>query len=201
MKEALKSYKLWLIVSITLIITIITIIISFSGNYHELEDLRGKSYEDVKQRSMIASLADENSELKKDTKAVSEAGNIDEIIKAYVTAYYNLAGTESENQKALQMKPYVTEELYSKMYDPNEQEQHVPPAMRIIQTGTLTDTTVQVTDPQNAKAIAEIKVKFFYPDGTTDDSKAILKMEFRNESEWKLSGVSSSNIDFLEVWR
>ena len=201
MKELLKDYRLWLIVSITVSITLIAIIISFAGNYHELEDLRDKKYEDMKQRSMIASLTEENSELKKDTKSVSESGNIDEIVKTYVEAYYNLSGSESENSKALKMKPYVTEELYGKMYDPNEQEQHVPPAMRIVQTGTLTDTTVQVTDPQNAKAIAEVKVTFYYPDRSTEDAKAILKMEFKNEGEWKLSGVSSSNIDFVETWR
>ena len=36
MKELMKNYKVWLTASLTLLIMLVAVCISFSGNYHEL---------------------------------------------------------------------------------------------------------------------------------------------------------------------
>lgn len=104
MKELMKNYKFWLIASLTLLIMLATVCISFSGNYHELEGYREKEYNAAEQQKVISKLTEENTRLKTENTSVQSADSLTEIIQEYIKSYYNSDGTESENEKALKVQ-------------------------------------------------------------------------------------------------
>ena len=53
MKELMKNYKVWLTASLTLLLMLVAVCISFSGNYHELESYREKEYNAAEQQKVI----------------------------------------------------------------------------------------------------------------------------------------------------
>ena len=120
MKELMKNYKVWLTASLTLLIMLVAVCISFSGNYHELESYREKEYNAAEQQKVISKLTEENTRLKTENTSVQSADSLTEIIREYIKSYYNSDGTESENEKALKVRKYVTDELFEQMYDKTE---------------------------------------------------------------------------------
>ena len=94
--------------------------ISFSGNYHELEVYREKEYNAAEQQKVISKLTEENTRLKTENTSIQSTDSLTEIIQEYIKSYYNSDGTESENEKALKVRKYVTDELFEQMYDKTE---------------------------------------------------------------------------------
>ena len=204
MREFIKNYKVWVTVSITLIIMLISICISFSGNYHELEDLRTTHYENSEQKQMITQLREENYDLKTENDSHNQANSIETIIREYVKVFFNTDGTESNNEKAIQIRKYVTEKIYEQMYDDKEK-----PATAtndaILQTGSVENITYQILDPSKAKGYATINVSYVFPDEDeeTERKTIILQMDFQYDSEnsiWKIESVESSIINLRKVW-
>ena len=93
MKELMKNYKVWLATSLTLLITIVAICISFTDNYHELEGYREKEYNTVEQQKVISKLTEENAKLKTVNTSVQSADSLMEMIQKYIKSYYNSDGT------------------------------------------------------------------------------------------------------------
>ena len=120
MKELIKNHKVWLAASLTLLIMLVAVCISFSGNYHELESYREKEYNATEQQKVISKLTEENTRLKTENTSVQSADSLTEIIQEYIKSYYNSDGTEPENEKALKVRKYVTDELFEQMYDKTE---------------------------------------------------------------------------------
>ena len=56
MKELIKNHKVWLAASLTLLLMLVAVCISFSGNYHELESYREKEYNAAEQQKVISKL-------------------------------------------------------------------------------------------------------------------------------------------------
>ena len=115
MKELMKNYKVWLTASLTLLLMLVAVCISFSGNYHELESYREKEYNAAEQQKVISKLTEENTRLKTENTSVQSADSLTEIIQEYIKSYYNSDGTEPENEKALNVRKYVTDELFEQM--------------------------------------------------------------------------------------
>ena len=111
MKELMKNYKVWLTASLTLLLMLVAVCISFSGNYHELESYREKEYNAAEQQKVISKLTEENTRLKTENTSVQSVDSLTEMIQEYIKSYYNTDGTESENEKALKVRKYVTDFL------------------------------------------------------------------------------------------
>ena len=99
---------------------LVAVCISFSGNYHELESYREKEYNAAEQQKVISKLTEENTRLKTENTSVQSVDSLTEMIQEYIKSYYNTDGTESENEKALKVRKYVTDELFEQMYDKTE---------------------------------------------------------------------------------
>ena len=203
MKELMKNYKVWLIASLTLLIMLAAVCISFSGNYHELESYRAKEYNAAEQQKVISKLTEENTKLKTENTSVQSADSLTEIIQEYIKSYYNSDGTESENEKALKVRKYVTDELFEQMYDKTEEPESYAPDELIRQTALIQDIVYEANRNYQALAYVTMEIRYEYPDGKKDTQNVILRMEFqfdKDNSVWKLSGLSSSAIRLQRVW-
>ena len=139
MKELMKNYKVWFTASLTLLLMLVAVCISFSGNYHELESYREKEYNATEQQKVISKLTEENTRLKTENTSVQSADSLTEIIQEYIKSYYNSDGTEPENEKALNVRKYVTDELFEQMYDKTEKPESFAPNEQIRQTALIQD--------------------------------------------------------------
>ena len=203
MKELMKNYKVWLIASLTLLIMLAAVCISFSGNYHELEGYREKEYNAAEQQKVISKLTEENTRLKTENTSVQSADSLTEIIQEYIKSYYNSDGTESENEKALKVRKYVTDELFEQMYDKTEKPESFAPNEQIRQTALIQDIVYEANRKYQALAYVTMEIRYEYPDGKKDSQNVLLRMEFKfdkDNSVWKLSGLSSSTIKLQRVW-
>ena len=203
MKELMKSYKVWLIASLTLLIMLAAVCISFSGNYHELESYREKEYNAAEQQKVISKLAEENTRLKTENTSIQSTDSLTEIIQEYIKSYYNSDGTESENEKALKVRKYVTDELFEQMYDKTEKPESYAPYELIRQTALIQDIVYEANRKYQALAYVTMDIRYEYPDGKKDTQNVLLRMEFqfdKDNSVWKLSGLSSSGIKLQKVW-
>lgn len=203
MKELMKNYKVWLTASLTLFIMLAVVCISFSGNYHELEGYREKEYNAAEQQKVISKLTEENTKLKTENNSIQSADSLTEIIQEYVKNYYNSDGTESENEKALKVRKYVSDELFEQMYDKSEKPESYAPDEQIRQTALIQDIVYEANRKYQALAYVTMEIRYEYPDGKKDTQNVILRMEFqfdKNNSVWKLSGLSSSTIKLQRVW-
>ena len=203
MKELMKNYKVWLIASLTLLIMLAAVCISFSGNYHELESYREKEYNAAEQQKVISKLTEENTRLKTENIPVQSADSLTEIIQEYIKSYYNSDGTESENEKALKVRKYVTDELFEQMYDKTEKPESFAPNEQIRQTALIQDIVYEANRKYQALAYVTMEIRYEYPDGKNDTQNVLLRMEFqfdKDNSVWKLSGLSSSGIKLQKVW-
>ena len=203
MKELMKNYKVWLIASLTLLIMLAAVCISFSGNYHELESYHEKEYNAAEQQKVISKLAEENTRLKTENTSIQSADSLTEMIQEYVKNYYNSDGTESENEKALKVRKYVTDELFEQMYDKTEKPESYAPDELIRQTALIQDIVYEANRKYQALAYVTMEIRYEYPDGKKDTQSVILRMEFqfdKDNSVWKLSGLSSSAIKLQRVW-
>ena len=203
MKELMKNYKVWLIASLTLLITLAAVCISFSGNYHELEGYREKEYNAAEQQKVISKLTEENTSLKTENTSIQSTDSLTEMIQEYVKNYYNSDGTESENEKALKVRKYVTDELFEQMYDKTEKPESYAPDELIRQTALIQDIVYEANRKYEALAYVTMEIRYEYPDGKKDTQNVILRMEFqfdKDNSVWKLSGLSSSAIKLQRVW-
>lgn len=203
MKELMKNYKFWLIASLTLLIMLATVCISFSGNYHELEGYREKEYNAAEQQKVISKLAEENTRLKTENTSIQSTDSLTEIIQEYIKSYYNSDGTESENEKALKVRKYVTDELFEQMYDKTEEPESYAPDELIRQTALIQDIVYEANRNYQALAYVTMEIRYEYPDGKKDSQNVLLRMEFqfdKDNSVWKLSGLSSSAIKLQRVW-
>ena len=202
MREFFKNYKVWLVTSLTLLVMIVAICISFSSNYHELEDFRTTDYENSEQKVMITELREENNELKTTNDSLNHTDEIEMIMREYVKIFYNTDGTESENEKAIKIRKYVTDTVYEQMFDENE----APVAEtgeKITQSALVEKIVYQATDNKQAVGDATIKVTYIFPDDEKETKEILLQMEFQYDEEksvWKISSVSSSNIKIRKVW-
>ena len=203
MKELIKNYKVWLIASFTLLIMLAAVCISFSGNYHELESYREKEYNAAEQQKVISKLAEENTRLKTENTSIQSTDSLTEIIQEYIKSYYNSDGTESENEKALKVRKYVTDELFEQMYDKSEKPESYAPDELIRQTALIQDIVYEANRNYQALAYVTMEIRYEYPDGKKDSQNVLLRMEFqfdKDNSVWKLSGLSSSAIRLQRVW-
>ena len=80
MKELMKNYKVWLIASLTLLIMLAAVCISFSGNYHELEGYREKEYNAAEQQKVISKLTEENTRLVRGQPDGNDTGVCQELL-------------------------------------------------------------------------------------------------------------------------
>ena len=196
MKELMKNYKVWLTASITLLIMLVAVCISFSGNYHELESYREKEYNAAEQQKVISKLTEENT-------SVQSVDSLTEMIQEYIKSYYNTDGTESENEKALKVRKYVTDDLFEQMYDKTEKPESYAPDELIRQTALIQDIVYEANRKYQALAYVTMEIRYEYPDGKKDSQNVLLRMEFKfdkDNSVWKLSGLSSSGIKLQKVW-
>ena len=203
MKELMKNYKVWLIASLTLLIMLAAVCISFSGNYHELEGYREKEYNAAEQQKVISNLTEENTRLKTENTSIQSTDSLTEIIQEYIKSYYNTDGTESENEKALKVRKYVTDDLFEQMYDKTEKPESYAPDELIRQTALIQDIVYEANRKYQALAYVTMEIRYEYPDGKKDTQNVLLRMEFkfdRDKSVWKLSGLSSSTIKLQRVW-
>ena len=203
MKELMKNYKVWLTASLTLLITLAAVCISFSGNYHELEGYREKEYNAAEQQKVISKLTEENTRLKTENTSIQSTDSLTEIIQEYIKSYYNSDGTESENEKALKVRKYVTDELFEQMYDKTEKPESFAPNEQIRQTALIQDIVYEANRKYQALAYVTMEIRYEYPDGKKDTQNVLLRMEFqfdKDNSVWKLSGLSSSTIKLQRVW-
>lgn len=203
MKELMKNYKFWLIASLTLLIMLATVCISFSGNYHELEGYREKEYNAAEQQKVISKLTEENTRLKTENTSVQSADSLTEIIQEYIKSYYYSDSAESENEKALKVRKYVTDELFEQMYDKTEEPESYAPDELIRQTALIQDIVYEANRNYQALAYVTMEIRYEYPDGKKDSQNVLLRMEFqfdKDNSVWKLSGLSSSAIRLQRVW-
>ena len=201
MKELMKNYKVWLIASLTLLIMLAAVCISFSGNYHELEGYREKEYNAAEQQKVISKLTEENTRLKTENTSIQSADSLTEMIQEYVKNYYNSDGTESENEKALKVRKYVTDELFEQMYDKTEKPESYAPDELIRQTALIQDIVYEANRKYEALAYVTMEIRYEYR--KKDTQNVILRMEFqfdKDNSVWKLSGLSSSAIRLQRVW-
>ena len=177
--------------------------ISFSGNYHELEVYREKEYNAAEQQKVISKLTEENTRLKTENTSIQSADSLTEIIQEYIKSYYNSDGTESENEKALKVRKYVTDELFEQMYDKTEEPESYAPDELIRQTALIQDIVYEANRKYQALAYVTMEIRYEYPDGKKDTQNVLLRMEFqfdKDDSVWKLSGLSSSTIKLQRVW-
>ena len=203
MKELMKNYKVWLIASLTLLIMLAAVCISFSGNYHELEGYREKEYNAADQQKVISKLTEENTRLKTENTSIQSADSLTEMIQEYVKNYYNSDGTESENEKALKVRKYVTDELFEQMYDKSENPESYAPDELIRQTALIQDIVYETNSKLQTLAFVTMEIRYEYPDVKKDSQNVLLRMEFKfdkDNSVWKLSGLSSSGIKLQKVW-
>ena len=194
MKELMKNYKVWLTASLTLL---------FSGNYHELESYREKEYNAAEQQKVISKLTEENTKLKTENTSVQSVDSLTEMIQEYIKSYYNTDGTESENEKALKVRKYVTDDLFEQMYDKTEKPESYAPDELIRQTALIQDIVYEANRKYQALAYVTMEIRYEYPDGKKDSQNVLLRMEFKfdkDNSVWKLSGLSSSGIKLQKVW-
>ena len=203
MKELMKNYKVWLTASLTLLLMLVAVCISFSGNYHELESYREKEYNATEQQKIISKLTEENTRLKTENTSVQSVDSMTEMIQEYIKSYYNSDGTESENEKALKVRKYVTDELFEQMYDKTEKPESFAPNEQIRQTALVQDIVYEANRKYEALAYVTMDIRYEYPDGKKDTQNVLLRMEFqfdKDNSVWKLSGLSSSTIKLQRVW-
>lgn len=203
MKDILKSYKVWLTASVTLLITLAAVCISFAGNYQELESYRKKNYESTEQQKIITDLTDENTKLRSENNSIRTADKLVEMIREYIKSCYNTDGTESENEKALKVRRYVTDKVFEQMYDEAEQPDSIPADERIVQTALIKDMVYQLGQKYQASGFVTLQIKYMYPDGRNDEQEVLLIMEFQYDKEndlWRIAGLSSSNIRLGRVW-
>jgi len=203
MKELMKNYKVWLTASLTLLIMLDAVCISFSGNYHELESYREKEYNAAEQQKVISKLTEENTRLKTENTSVQSVDSLTEMIQEYIKSYYNTDGTESENEKALKVRKYVTDELFEQMYDKTEKPESFAPNEQIRQTALIQDIVYEANRKYQALAYVTMEIRYEYPDGKKDSQNVLLRMEFqfdKDNSVWKLSGLGSSGIKLQKVW-
>ena len=203
MKELMKNYKVWLIASLTLLIMLAAVCISFSGNYHELEGYREKEYNAAEQQKVISNLTEENTRLKTENTSIQSTDSLTEIIQEYIKSYYNTDGTESENENALKVRKYVTDDLFEQMYDKTEKPESFAPNEQIRQTALIQDIVYEANRKYQALAYVTMEIRYEYPDGKKDTQNVLLRMEFqfdKDNSVWKLSGLSSSTIKLQRVW-
>ena len=199
----MKNYKVWLIASLTLLIMLAAVCISFSGNYHELEGYREKEYNAAEQQKVISNLTEENTRLKTENTSIQSTDSLTEIIQEYIKSYYNTDGTESENENALKVRKYVTDDLFEQMYDKTEKPESFAPNEQIRQTALIQDIVYEANRKYQALAYVTMEIRYEYPDGKKDTQNVLLRMEFkfdRDKSVWKLSGLSSSTIKLQRVW-
>lgn len=202
MRDILKSFKFWLVVSIIILITLTAICISFAGNYRELEELRQKATENSNQIELIESLKSENIKLKDNKRSSETTDQIETILQQFVKEYYNTDGTDSENERALRVRQYVTDELYSKMYDENEKPQTIPDSERITQSCLIEDIIYQ-SNGNSAKASVTCEIRYTYPDRTKQTQEMLLQVVLQYDKAdglWKISDTSSSIIKLKKVW-
>lgn len=203
MKELMKNYKVWLTASLTLLIMLDAVCISFSGNYHELESYREKEYNAAEQQKVISKLTEENTRLKTENTSVQSVDSLTEMIQEYIKSYYNTDGTESENEKALKVRKYVTDDLFEQMYDKTEKPESYAPDELIRQTALIQDIVYETNSKLQTLAFVTMEIRYEYPDGKKDTQNVLLRMEFqfdKDNSVWKLSGLSSSGIKLQKVW-
>ena len=203
MKELLTSFKFWLTASIIILITLIAICISFAGNYNELEALRQKDMDNTEQLKLINSLTSENESLKRKATSSDSLDQIDTVIREFIRDYFNTDGTESENEKALRVRKYVTDDLYKKMYDENEKPESTSPTEKIVTSCLVNDIVYQSKGSDSAEAYVETKMKYNYPDGSQDSYELLFQVQMsydRSEMLWKISDASSSKTNLKKVW-
>ena len=182
---------------------LVAVCISFSGNYHELESYREKEYNAAEQQKVISKLTEESTRLKTENIPVQSADSLTEIIQEYIKSYYNSDGTECENEKALKVRKYVTDELFEQMYDKTEKPESFAPNEQIRQTALIQDIVYEANRKYQALAYVTMEIRYEYPDGKKDTQNVLLRMEFKfdkDKSVWKLSGLSSSGIKLQKVW-
>lgn len=124
--KVIKDYRLWLIISVSILSMLVAVCIYFSGLYSELESYRNKELENSDQKQVISRLTEENALLKIEKNSSISSDEIPQIIKSFADGFYTTDGKDTENQKARRVKKYVTDELYRKMYDETAMEDNIP---------------------------------------------------------------------------
>ena len=198
MKELIKNHKVWLAASLTLLIMLATVCISFSGNYHELESYREKEYNAAEQQKVISKLTEENTKLKTENTSVQSVDSMTEMIQEYIKSYYNSDGAESENEKALKVRKYVTDELFEQMYDKTEEPESYVPDELIRQTALIQDIVYEANRNYQALAYVTMEIRYEYPDVKKDRKNVLLRLEFHIDKYkfvWMLFVLSFSTIN------
>lgn len=202
--KVIKDYRLWLIISVSILAMLVAVCIYFSGLYSELESYREKEYRISEQRQVINQLTDENKRLKTEQLSTNNSENLSDIIKAFVDGYYTTDGNESENKKADKIRKYITDELYDKMYNKNEMEISFSPDEQIKQYASIKNCVYQSVNASKILVFATVGVIFEFPDGSRDEQSIILQMEFEydaNASVWKISDIQSSVVKLQKLGR
>lgn len=202
--KVIKDYRLWLIISVSILAMLVAVCIYFSGLYSELESYREKEYRISEQRQVINQLTDENKRLKTEQLSANNSENLSDIITTFVDGYYTTDGNESENEKADKIRKYITDELYDKMYNKNEMEISFSPDEQIKQYASIKNCVYQSVDTSKILAFATVDVIFEFPDGSRDKQNIILQMEFEYDasaSVWKISDIQSSVVKLQKLGR
>lgn len=205
MKKLFTSYQLWLVLTITLLITLIVICITFAANYQELEGYRSTAFQNTAQKQVITELTSRNAQMQTEQQASNTSDTLTTLITEYVKAYYLTDGGESGNDKARKVEKYVTYDVFEQMYNEMESRTTLSADERIATVPTVTNMMYQIEENNlTAKALMTIDITYYYPDRTTDILPILVKMDFafdKTEKLWKISGVSTANItNQNKVW-